>query len=73
MYRVSRVLKRQNSRLKVNSTNLAHTHKYWLLASSKTMAERYHKSELGNSTLRLEPPFSVPFATRLRNSRSSAS
>jgi len=44
----------------VNSTNLAHTVKYWLFASSKTMTERYHKSEFGNSTLGLGPPFSSP-------------
>jgi hypothetical protein len=59
-YRVSRVLNRQNSRVEVNSTNLAHTVKYWLFASSKTMAERYHKSEFGNSTLGPGPPFSRP-------------
>src|SRR5712692_7980697 len=55
--RVSSVLKRQNNRRDVTSTNLAHTAPYCLHTSSKTMAEQYHKKLLNNSTL-VPPPFS---------------
>ena len=35
----------------MNSTNLAHTAPYCLHTSPGTMAERYHKNELQNSTV----------------------
>jgi hypothetical protein len=44
LHRVSRVLKRKNSRTEVTSTNLAHTAPYCPHAFSKTMAEQYHKT-----------------------------
>src|SRR5260370_10818397 len=58
LHRVSRVLKRKNSRTEVTSTNLAHTAPYCLHTTSWTMAGRYHKNEFQNSTLVL--PFHAP-------------
>lgn len=60
--RDSSALKRQNNSREVISTNLAHTAQYCRIATSKTMAERYHKRPFQNSTLVL-PPFSALWPT----------
>jgi hypothetical protein len=61
--RVSRMLKRQNNSREVISTNLAHTAQCCRIATSKTMAERYHKRPFRNSTLVL-PPLSALWPTK---------